>query len=98
MFVFVCRLGTPRTSSIPLNSPVHSSVRDQERRCDVEHLVSKTKEGVKDGGMAGSSQGALAVRRERVTGDTLGSRAACSVRISFRLWFLVASEVLFRVS
>lgn len=71
-------LGMPMSSCIPLNSPVHGSVGNQERGCDVEHLVPKTTEGIEDGSMAGTGQRTLAVRRERVGGDTLGSRAACS--------------------
>lgn len=80
------------SSSIPLNSPVHGSVGNQERGCDVEHLVPKTTEGIEDGSMAGTGQRTLAVRRERVTGDTLGSRAACVPFVRISLFRVVVSR------
>lgn len=58
-----------------LNSPVHGGVGDDERRSDVENLVSESPEGVEESSVGGTSQGALTVGRQRVGGDALGGRA-----------------------
>lgn len=68
--------------SVPLNSPVHGGISDQERRSHVENLVTETTEGVEDGVVEGTGKRSLAVGREGVGSDPLGRRAACHFRIS----------------
>lgn len=66
---------------IPLNSPVHGSIGNDERGRHVENLVTETAEGVEDGGVEGAGQGPLTVGREGVGCDTLGGRAAWVVLV-----------------
>lgn len=63
-------------SILPLNSPVHGSVGNNEGRNHVEDLVAETTEAVEDGSVEGTSKGTLAVGGERIGGNALGSRAA----------------------
>jgi hypothetical protein len=69
---------TPRQgrSILPLNSPVHGSVGDNEGRNNVENLVAEPTEAVEDGSVEGTSKGTLAVGGERIGGNALGGRAA----------------------
>lgn len=68
-----------RIQVLPLNRPVHGSVGSNERRNNVEDLVTEATEAVEDGGVEGAGEGALAVGRERVGRNALGGRAACIV-------------------
>lgn len=67
---------------LPLDSPVHGSVRSEEWRDNVEDLVTEATEGVEDRGVEGTGEGALAVGREGVSRNALGGRTACIVAIS----------------
>lgn len=66
---------------IPLNSPVHSRIRNDKRRHNVQHLPAASPEGVENSGVSGSGEGALAVGGEGVGGDALGGGAAYHVSI-----------------
>lgn len=61
---------------LPLNSPVHSSVGNDEGRHNVKDLATETTESVEDGGVESTSEGALTVGGEGIGRNALGSRAA----------------------
>lgn len=63
--------------ALPLDSPVHHAVGDDERGDNVENLVAEATESVEDGGVEGTGEGPLAVGREGVGRNALGGRAAC---------------------
>ena len=78
-------LRTPRIvnigdgESLPLDSPVHGSVGNDEGRNNVENLVAETAEGVEDGSVESTGKGTLAVRGQSVGGDALGGRATWKI-------------------
>lgn len=81
-----------RRLAIPLDSPVHGGVGDDERGRNVENLVAEATESVEDGGVEGTGEGALAVSREGVGRNALGGRAACinegmSIQFAFNCLF-----------
>lgn len=61
---------------LPLNSPVQSSVGNDEGRNNVEDLSAETTESVEDGGVESTGEGALTVGGEGIGGNALGGRAA----------------------
>jgi len=67
---------------LPLNSPVHGGVCDNEGGNNVENLVTETAEDVEDGSVASTGKGTLTVRGQRVGSDALGGRATCTTDIS----------------
>lgn len=70
---------------LPLNSPVHGGVGNDEGGRNVKDLVTEATEDVEDGSVSGTGQGTLAVGGEGVAGNALGGRAAywCSSQFLF---------------
>lgn len=67
-----------RDFDVPLNSPLHRVVRNNERRDNEENLVLRAAEDVEDRGIERACEGVLSVRREGICGDALllgGSQA-----------------------
>jgi hypothetical protein len=62
----------------PLSSPVHSIVRNQDRRQPVADLVTCAAESVEDGIACGAGERTLSVRGQGVGGDALLGLRACS--------------------
>lgn len=58
-------------TNVLFNSPVHNGVCRNERRSDVEHLMTETTESVEDSGVPEVGEHALAVGGERIGCDAL---------------------------
>ena len=67
-----------RRPNIPVNSPWHETVRNDEWRKNVEDLVLGSSPGVEDSGVKSSSERTLSVRAKSVCSYALLCLRACS--------------------
>lgn len=64
-------LTTLRRILLPLDSPVHSKVCDNEWRSDVKDLGAESPPGVEESGVKGSGKRTLSVGAQAVVDDAL---------------------------
>jgi hypothetical protein len=68
--------------NVPLNSPLHTPVRDSQRRDKVQHLIPAPAHNVPEALADESSHGALAVGRQDIGDDALAGAAAALVGVT----------------
>lgn len=74
---FIFSLALFYSINLPLRSPLHSSISDQQRRQPIENLVSRSAEGVEDSSVCGASKRSQAVRGDGVGCDALLCLRTC---------------------